>query len=312
MIEPIQAPIITILGATATGKSDLALDLAEHFGGEIINTDSMQFYRGMDIGTAKLPAHERRGITHHLIDILDVTEDADVQTFQRLARQSIAEVRGRGMRPILVGGSGLYARAATDHMDFPGTNAEVRARIEAEVAKDRWERHSHLQKIDPAAAAKITPNDTRRIVRALEVIELTGAPFSAQLPDYREIEPTIHLGLHVDRPLLHSTIDARVRRMWEQGWVDEVRTLLVKGLANGKTASRAIGYTQIQKYLAGELGQTEAIDETIIKTRQFARRQDTWFHRDPRIHWIDASARDPLANFRLAITEVERADRMES
>ena len=198
------SPIITVVGATATGKSDLALDLADRLGGEIINTDSMQFYRGMDIGTAKLPIDERRGIPHHLIDFLDVNEEANVQDFQARARAAIADIRGRGLRPILVGGSGLYVRAAVDHMEFPGTDPEVRARLEAEVATDRWALHQKLRELDPKAAEKITVNDQRRIVRALEVIELTGRPFSAQLPDYQEIEPTIHLGLSMDRAILQD------------------------------------------------------------------------------------------------------------
>lgn len=289
-------PIITIAGATATGKSDLALNLAEHLGGEIINTDSMQFYRGMDIGTAKLPVSQRRGISHHLIDILDVSEEANVQTFQRQAREAIADIRTRGRRPILVGGSGLYVRAATDLMEFPGTDPDARARIESEVDADRWGRHRHLQELDPAAAEKITPNDSRRIVRALEVIELTGRPFSAQLPDYQAIEPTLHLGLSVERATLHERIAARVGDMWEQGWVEEVRSLLEQGLAEGRTASRAIGYAQIQQYLAGELDRDAAQEQTTIRTRQFARRQDTWFRRDPRTVWIDATAGDHEAN----------------
>ena len=297
-------PTITIAGATATGKSDLALNLAEHLGGEIINTDSMQFYRGMDIGTAKLPIDERRGITHHLIDILDVREEANVQTFQRQAREAIADIRTRGKRPILVGGSGLYVRAATDRMEFPGTDPDVRARIESEVEADRWGRHRHLQEIDPAAAAKITPNDSRRIVRALEVIELTGRPFSAQLPDYQAIEPTIHLGLSVERKILHERIASRVEAMWEHGWVDEVRSLLERGLAEGRTASRAIGYAQIQQYLAGKLDRDDAQEQTTIRTRQFARRQDTWFRRDPRIVWIDGTAGDHEANAASALEAV--------
>ncbi|MFE1084449.1 tRNA (adenosine(37)-N6)-dimethylallyltransferase MiaA [Brevibacterium sediminis] len=294
------SPIITVVGATATGKSDLALDLADRLGGEIINTDSMQFYRGMDIGTAKLPIDERRGIPHHLIDILDVTEEANVQDFQARARAAIADIRGRGLRPILVGGSGLYVRAAVDHMEFPGTDSEVRARLEAEVATDRWALHQKLRELDPKAAEKITVNDQRRIARALEVIELTGRPFSAQLPDYQEIEPTIHLGLSMDRAILHERIATRVDLMWEHGWVDEVTRLLGVGLAEGKTASRAIGYAQIQRHLAGELTAAEAKEETTIRTRQFARRQDTWFRRDPRIRWIDGSAADAEQNLAAA------------
>lgn len=294
-------PIITVVGATATGKSDLALDLADHLGGEIINTDSMQFYRGMDIGTAKLPVDERRGIPHHLIDILDVIEEANVQDFQARARAAIADIRERGLRPILVGGSGLYVRAAVDHMEFPGTDPEVRARLEAEVAGDRWALHQKLRDLDPKAAEKITVNDQRRIARALEVIELTGRPFSAQLPDYQEIEPTIHLGLSMDRAILHERIAARVELMWDHGWVDEVTWLLDVGLAEGKTASRAIGYAQIQRHLAGELTAAEAKEETTVRTRQFARRQDTWFRRDPRICWIDGSAADAEQNLAAAL-----------
>ena len=295
------SPIITVVGATATGKSDLALDLADRLGGEIINTDSMQFYRGMDIGTAKLPVDERRGIPHHLIDILDVTEEANVQDFQARARAAIADIRERGLRPILVGGSGLYVRAAVDHMEFPGTDPEMRARLEAEVATDRWALHQKLRELDPTAAEKITVNDQRRIARALEVIELTGRPFSAQLPDYQEVEPTIHLGLSMDRAILHERIATRVHLMWEHGWVDEVIRLLDAGLAEGKTASRAIGYAQIQRHLAGELTAAEAKEETTIRTRQFARRQDTWFRRDPRIHWIDGSSADPEQNLAAAL-----------
>ncbi|MCU4297839.1 tRNA (adenosine(37)-N6)-dimethylallyltransferase MiaA [Brevibacterium permense] len=295
------SPIITVVGATATGKSDLALDLADRLGGEIINTDSMQFYRGMDIGTAKLPADERRGIPHHLIDILDVAEEANVQDFQARARAAIADIRERGLRPILVGGSGLYVRAAVDHMEFPGTDPEMRARLEAEVAGDRWALHQKLRELDPKAAEKITVNDQRRIARALEVIELTGRPFSAQLPDYQEIEPTIHLGLSMDRAILHERIATRVELMWDHGWVDEVTRLLDVGLAEGKTASRAIGYAQIQRHLAGELTAAQAKEETTIRTRQFARRQDTWFRRDPRIRWIDGSAADAEQNLAAAL-----------
>jgi len=308
-----QAPIITVVGATATGKSDLALDLAEHLGGEIINTDSMQFYRGMDIGTAKLPVEERRGIPHHLIDILDVTAEANVQDFQARARTAIADIRDRGHRPILVGGSGLYVRAAVDHMEFPGTDPDIRARLEAEAAADRWSLHQRLRELDPTAAEKITVNDQRRIARALEVIELTGRAFSAQLPDYQEIEPTIHLGLSMDRPILHERIAARVELMWDQGCVDEVRSLLEVGLAEGRTASRAIGYAQIRRHLDGELSAAEAKEETIVRTRQFARRQDTWFRRDPRIHWIDGSAADAERNRARALDILAGpTDRMEA
>lgn len=264
----------------------------------------MQFYRGMDIGTAKLSPAERRGIDHHLIDILDVTDEANVQTFQAQARAAIAEIRARGHRPILVGGSGLYARAATDRLDFPGTDATVRSRLEAEVDADRWAAHARLADLDPVAAEKITVNDVRRIVRALEVIELTGRPFTASLPEYTEIEPTIHIGLALDRGTLHDRIARRVALMWEAGWVDEVRTLLDRGLAQGKTASRAIGYAQIQDYLAGTIDAAAARASTTVRTRQFARRQDTWFRRDPRITWIDSGVSDAGARLNAALSIV--------
>lgn len=301
VLTPSTQPIITVVGATATGKSDLALDLAGHLNGEIINSDAMQFYRGMDIGTAKLSSRDRRGIPHHLIDILEVTDDADVQMFQVAARRLIADIRGRGHRPILVGGSGLYARAATDVMEFPGTDRDVRARHEAEVEADRWAKHHELAVIDPPAAAKITVNDTRRIVRALEVIELSGRPFSAQLPEYQDIEPTIHIGLTVDRTVLYGRIVRRVDAMWNQGWVGEVRELLARGLADGRTASRAIGYAQISSYLDGKITGAEARASTVVRTRQFARRQETWFRRDPRIAWIDSTLGDTSAKLEAAL-----------
>lgn len=300
-MNPAAQPIITIVGATATGKSDLALDLAQRLGGEIINSDSMQFYRGMDIGTAKVPQRERRGIPHHLLDILDVTEDADVKSYQSAARRLIVEIRERGKRPILVGGSGLYTRAATDVMEFPPTDSALRARIEAAVSADRWAKYRELITLDPVAANKITANDTRRIVRALEVIALTGRPFSAQLPEYEQVVPTIQLGLTADRPVLHSRIDQRVDSMWANGWVQEVVELLERGLANGRTASRAIGYGQITSYLAGDITRDDAQIATKTRTRQFARRQETWFMRDPRTNWIDSTSGDSKVNFENAM-----------
>ena len=303
---PSAQPIITVVGATATGKSDLALDLAERLNGEIINSDSMQFYRGMDIGTAKLSPSARRGIPHHLIDILEVTDDADVQTFQMAARRLVADIRGRGHRPILVGGSGLYARAATDVMEFPGTDPDIRARLEVEVEADRWSKHRELAVMDPSAAATIGVNDNRRIVRALEVIELSGRLFSAQLPEYQAIEPTVHVGLTADRAVLHERISDRVDAMWDQGWVGEVRELLARGLADGRTASRAIGYAQISSYLDGMITCAEARESTVVRTRQFARRQETWFRRDPRIAWIDSTLSDASANLDAALGVITR------
>lgn len=283
-------PVINIVGATATGKSDLAVALAQKLSGEIINADAMQFYRGMDIGTAKLPVAERGGIEHHLIDILDVTEDASVADFQTRARVIIADLQARDLVPILVGGSGLYVRAATDVMSFPGTDPAVRARLEAEAAAHgAGILHSRLTALDPAAAAKITTGDTRRIVRALEVIELTGQPFTAHLPRYEYAMPTAQIGLAEDRSVLNERIAARVEKMWEAGWVDEVARLLEEGLREGRTASQAIGYAQIIDYLDGRISAEEAVESTIVRTRQFAKRQLTWFRRDERIQWLDAT-----------------------
>lgn len=283
-------PVINIVGATATGKSDLAVALAQKLSGEIINADAMQFYRGMDIGTAKLPVAERGGIEHHLIDILDVTEDASVADFQTRARAIIADLQARHHVPILVGGSGLYVRAATDVMSFPGTDPAVRSRLEAEAAEHGASSlHSRLTVLDPAAAAKIATGDTRRIVRALEVIELTGQPFTAHLPRYAYAMPTVQIGLAEDRSVLNERIVARVERMWEAGWVDEVARLLDEGLREGRTASQAIGYAQIIDYLDGKISAEEAVESTIVRTRQFAKRQLTWFRRDERIQWLDAA-----------------------
>ena len=284
-------PVINVVGATATGKSELAIALAQRLGGEIINADAMQFYRGMDIGTAKLAPGERGGIAHHLLDILDVDEDASVATFQHEARALITAIRGRGHVPILVGGSGLYVRAATDRMAFPGTDPQVRARLEAE-AHDHGSTvlHRRLAGLDPEAARTIAPADTRRVVRALEVLEITGEPFSAQLPRYEYALPTVQVGLALDRATLHERIAARVERMWEAGWVDEVRALLPRGLLTGTTARQAIGYAQIVDLLAGRVAELAARESTIVRTRQFAKRQDTWFRRDPRIRWLPAGA----------------------
>ncbi|MCQ9367692.1 tRNA (adenosine(37)-N6)-dimethylallyltransferase MiaA [Brevibacterium sp. 50QC2O2] len=284
-----RTPVINIVGATATGKSDLAIALAQRLDGEIINSDAMQFYRGMDIGTAKLAPEDRGGIPHHLLDILDVTQEASVSAFQREARELIADIRARGKQPILVGGSGLYVRAATDVMEFPGTDPALRARLEAQIAEvGTQSMHARLVRVDPAAARRIGAGDARRIVRALEVVALTGRTFSAQLPEYTYAMPTVQIGLRIERAVLHERIAARVAAMFDAGWVGEVRTLLTQGLAQGKTAGRAIGYRQIMELLAGTVSRAEAIESTVVRTRQFARRQETWFRRDPRIAWVDA------------------------
>jgi tRNA dimethylallyltransferase len=281
-------PIVAVVGATASGKSDLALDLAERLGGEIVNTDAMQVYRGMDIGTAKLPVAERRGIAHHLLDLLDVTDTATVAEFQRWARAAIAECRGRGVVPVLVGGSALYTRAILDEFDFPGTDSEVRARYDAALVELGPEAlHDRLAEADPAAAAGILATNGRRIVRALEVIEITGRPFTATLPSATYADPaTVQIGVDIDRPALDARIAARVEGMWAQGFVDEVRGLAERGLRDGLTANRALGYRQVLELLDARITEADAKDRTITRTRRFARRQDSWFRKDQRITWV--------------------------
>ncbi len=288
--------VISVVGPTAAGKSDLAVEIALRLGGEAVNTDSMQLYRGMDIGTAKLSLEERRGVPHHLLDVWDVTEPASVAEYQRMAHEAIAEIGSRGRTPVLVGGSGLYVRAALDEMDFPGTDPRIRARLEAELAEQgSGALFERLRAADPEAARTILPSNGRRIVRALEVIELTGRPFTANLPDHRYREPgTVQLGLLVPRPELDERIALRVGRMWEAGLVEEVRELEKAGLRSGRTASAALGYAQVLRFLAGEWTEEQAREETVRVTRRFARRQESWFRRDPRIRWLPYDAPDLL------------------
>ncbi len=288
-----QLPVIAVVGATAAGKSDLAVDLALRLGGEIINTDSMQLYRGMDIGTAKMSLSERRGVPHHLLDIWDVTRTASVAEYQRLARPLMDELRSAGRVPILTGGSGLYVRAALDDLEFPGTDPDIRARLEKELAETGpAPLYGRLQEQDPVAAAQILPSNGRRIVRALEVIELSGRPFSATMPSYDAVYESLQIGVEVPRPVLDERIALRVDRMWEAGLVDEVRTLAGRGLRDGKTAARALGYAQVLRFLDGEWTEQEARDETIRATRRFARRQESWFRRDPRVVWLRCDTPD--------------------
>ena len=279
-------PIVAVVGATASGKSALALDLAEALGGEVVNTDAMQVYRGMDIGTAKLPLAERRGIPHHLLDLLDIDETASVAEFQRLARDVIADCRARGVTPVLVGGSALYTRAILDRIDFPGTDPAVRARWEAELERVGPEAlHDLLAERDPAAAAEIERLNGRRVVRALEVIEITGKPFVARIPEPEYLDPhTVQIGVDIDRETVDARIETRVSQMWAEGLLDEVRAL--PGLADTRTASRAIGYRQALDQLAGEIDETEAMRRTTVATRRFVRRQDAWFRKDPRVTWL--------------------------
>ena len=288
-----EVPVVAVVGATASGKSDLALALAERLGGEVINTDAMQVYRGMDVGTAKLPAGERRGIPHHLLDFMDVTETASVAEFQRRARAVIADCAGRGVVPILVGGSALYTRAILDEFDFPGTDPALRAALEEELAELGPERmHARLAEHAPDAAAKILPTNGRRIVRALEVVELTGS-FTAELPEPQyHYARAIQVGVAIDRPTLDRRIEERVERMWANGLVDEVRGLVDRGLREGRTASRALGYRQVLAHLDGEITEAEARERTVTGTRRFARKQDGWFRGDVRVHWVGFDAPD--------------------
>jgi len=291
--------IVAIVGATGTGKSALALALAEHWAergiaAEVVNADAMQLYRGMDIGTAKLPLAERHGVPHHLIDVLDVTEEASVARYQREARAAIEQILERGAVPILVGGSGLYVAAVLTDFRFPGTDPTIRARWEAELAElGPSPLHDALRARDPAAAAAIGPHNGRRLVRALEVIELTGEPFGAGL-EAREApwRPYRQLGLTLERAELVPRLDERVVSMWRAGLLDEVRELLPQGLEHGVTSSRAIGYAQAMAQLRGELDEQEAIAQTQALTRRYARRQVGWFRRDATVEWFAAAADD--------------------
>lgn len=279
-----------MVGATATGKSEVALDLAEALGGEIVNADALQLYRGMDIGTAKVPVTERRGIPHHQLDVLEVTQEASVAAYQQAARADIGAILGRDRLAVLVGGSGLYVRAALDHLEIPPTDPGVRQRLEGEAAlQGPAEMYQRLRARDPVAAHQIQPNNVRRVVRALEVIELTGRAFSATMPAREFVRPTVVIGLALDREDLDARIDARVDRMWEAGLVEEVRGLERQGLREGRTASRALGYAQALAQIDSTMSEEEARRDTAQATRRFARRQESWFRPDPRIHWLDAS-----------------------
>jgi len=283
--------VVAIVGPTATGKSALSLALAEALAGEVVNADSMQLYRGMDIGTAKLTPAQRHGVAHHVLDIWDVTEPASVAEYQRLARQAIDGILARGRTPLLIGGSGLYVRAALEEFEFPGTDPALRARLEAELAEHGpGPLYARLRERDPEAATRILPSNGRRIVRALEVISLTGGPFTAALPDPRPVYNSVLLGL--DSAHLDERVATRVDQMWAAGFVDEVRALEAHGLRDGRTASRALGYQQVLRFLAGECTEPVARAETVRATRRFVRRQRSWFRRDPRIAWLDAARPD--------------------
>jgi tRNA dimethylallyltransferase len=281
--------LIVICGATATGKSDLAVTLAQHLNAEVINADSMQLYRGMDIGTAKITMEERKGIAHHMLDLLDVHQDANVAWYQEKARAVISEIHSRDKDAIIVGGTGLYIKAILDELNFPDTDPVVRAELELEFAtKGIAPLFERLEKLDPAAALVIDKANSRRVIRALEVIKITGKPFTANLPREESSRYPFaqQFGLVMDRDTLSERISTRVDRMWEQGLVEEAQGLLQAGIMQGTTAQRALGYAQVIAQIEGKVSQEEAQEETKRATRQYARRQETWFSRDDRITWI--------------------------
>ncbi|MGO4296160.1 tRNA (adenosine(37)-N6)-dimethylallyltransferase MiaA [Glutamicibacter sp. MCAF14] len=286
-------PVIAVVGPTGTGKSDLAISLAQELGGEIVNSDALQFYRGMDIGTAKLPINERGGIAHHLLDTMSIREEASVAAFQAQAREQFAQIRARGKVPVMVGGSGLYVRAALDVIDFPPTDPDTRRRLEAEVeAEGDGNLRRRLAEVDPVSAGRNL--DLRRAIRALEVYEISGRAFSSFMPQREYFAPAIQIGLNYERQALHAALENRVHKMDSMGLAEEVAGLLEQGLREGKTASRAIGYQQYIDYLDSQITRTEAIEQTVIATRKFARRQITWFNADARVSWLDPTEPDLL------------------
>jgi tRNA dimethylallyltransferase len=288
--------VVAVVGPTASGKSALAVEVALALGGEVVNADAFQLYRGMDVGTAKVTAAQRRGVPHHLLDVLDVPEEATVAGYQRAADAVLDDVAARGRSAVLAGGSGLYVRAVLDGLEIPPTDPAVRARLEAELAAvGAPALHARLAARDPAAAAAILPSNGRRVVRALEVGELTGGPFRATLPAGAYARPAVQVGLDVPRDELDARIEVRVERMWQDGLVEEVRRLERQGLSRGRTASRALGYAQVLRLLAGELTEREAKEQTVTATRRYARRQESWFRRDPRVTWLPHDAPDLAA-----------------
>ena len=289
------AKLIAIVGSTGTGKSELAIRIAEALrdegsAAEIVNADAMQLYRGMDIGTAKLPVSERRGIEHHLIDVLDVTEESTAAEYQKLARAKILEIQSRGSIPILVGGSMLYVAAVLNNFEFPVRDKDLRAQLEQELVElGPAAMHQKLAELDSIAASRIEPENGRRIVRALEIVTLTGEPFAAALPDEIDSwQEVLEIGLRMERELLVARLAERVRGMWSAGMVEETEALISKGLRESVTAGYAIGYAQALAQLDGELSQEQAIESTTKLTQKYARRQMSWFKRDTRINWLDA------------------------
>lgn len=285
--DPSAPPLVAVVGPTGTGKSDLGIAIAQRLGGEVVNADALQLYRGLDIGTAKLGPEERGGIPHHLLDVLEIADEASVAAFQRDARQVVREIAGRGRVPVLVGGSGLYVRAVVDAIEFPGTDPEVRAAREEQLrTRGRAALLRELAEVDPESASRV--KDDRRLVRALEVLDLTGRPFTSFMPQRRYVAPTVQIGLGMDRELLNERLGRRVDTMLERGWLDEVRRLEAVGLRQSPTAGKALGYPQLLAVLDGALSLPQARGETVAATRRFTKRQRTWFRADPRITWLDA------------------------
>ena len=295
--------LVVIGGATTTGKSDLAVALAQRIGGQVVNADSMQLYKGMDIGTAKLSMAERRGIPHHMLDLVDVSTDVNVAWYQERTRAVIDELLAADIPVIVVGGTGFYIKAILDDLNFPDTDPAVREKLTLEAEKIGGAAlHQRLGKLDPAAAAAIPRENVRRVIRALEVIEITGKPFTANLPreDSTKYPQALQFGLSMERELLDARVELRVDRMFQQGLVNEVEELITKGLLEGKTARAALGYAQVISALAGEITMDEAISQTKLATRQYIRRQETWFRRDRRITWLEPDS-DRLATIEKAI-----------
>jgi tRNA dimethylallyltransferase len=293
-------PVIAVVGPTATGKTALAVALAHRLaatgpGAEVVNADSMQLYRGMDVGTAKPTPAERDGVPHHLLDLWHVREPASVAEYRQRARAEVDRLRAAGVVPLLVGGSGLYVRAVLDELDFPGTDPLIRARLADELAAvGSAVLHERLAALDPAAAAAILPSNGRRVVRALEVIELTGRPFTARLPEPQAHYPAVTIGLDRAAEELDERVGRRVDAMWAAGFVDEVAALAADGLREGPTASRALGYAQVLQQFDGALTAAEARERTVTTTRRFVRRQRSWFRRDAGTTWFDAGRPDLL------------------
>lgn len=286
--------ILAVVGPTASGKSNLAIEIATRLAesssvAEIVNADAMQLYRGMNIGTAKLSEAERRGIPHHLIDVVEPNVELTAVEYKKLARDSIQEILSRGNLPILVGGSMFYIAAVLDELDFAPTVSSVRAALE-QRQRDLGPSalHNELKRLDPVTAAKIPANNLRRVVRALEVIELTGEKYSSSLPEPKYWKPTLQLGIEVSREELRERVTARCQKMWRESILDEAAALQKSGVMLGRTARMAIGYAQAYRQLAGELTEAEAIAETVSLTMRYARRQMSWFRRDKRIHWLNS------------------------